>query len=79
MFIKDGGYNSTIINKQLSPAQNTPKLQATKYINDPYLYRPSLQSPTVLFLKKKSVDADDQWENNKSKYHEVFARRFCFF
>ena len=26
--IKDGGYNSTNINKQLSPAQNTPALQA---------------------------------------------------
>ena len=26
---KDGGYNSTNINKQLSPAQNTPALQAT--------------------------------------------------
>ena len=26
---KDGSYNSTIINKQLSPAQNTPALQAT--------------------------------------------------
>ena len=25
---KDGGYNSTNINKQLSPAQNTPALQA---------------------------------------------------
>ena len=50
--IKDGGYNSTNIKKQLSPAQNTPKLQATKYINDPSLYKPSLQSPTVLFLKK---------------------------
>ena len=27
--IKDGGYNSTNINKQLSPAQNTPAMQAT--------------------------------------------------
>ena len=27
--IKDGGYNSTNINKQLSPTQNTPALQAT--------------------------------------------------
>ena len=27
--IKDGGYNSTKINRQLSPAQNTPALQAT--------------------------------------------------
>ena len=26
---KDGSYNSTNINKQLSPAQNTPLLQAT--------------------------------------------------
>ena len=26
---KDGGYNSTNINKQLSPAQNTPALQAS--------------------------------------------------
>ena len=26
---KDGGYNSTNINRQLSPAQNTPALQAT--------------------------------------------------
>ena len=26
--IKDGGYNNTNINKQLSPAQNTPALQA---------------------------------------------------
>ena len=26
---KDGGYNSTNINKQLSPAQNTPTLQAS--------------------------------------------------
>ena len=26
---KDDGYNSTNINKQLSPAQNTPALQAT--------------------------------------------------
>ena len=26
---KDGGYNSTNINKQLSPAQNTPALQTT--------------------------------------------------
>ena len=26
---KDGGYNGTNINKQLSPAQNTPALQAT--------------------------------------------------
>ena len=25
---KDGGYNSTNINKQLSPAQNVPALQA---------------------------------------------------
>ena len=29
MFIKDGGYNSTNINKQLSPAQITPAMQAT--------------------------------------------------
>ena len=28
---KDGGYNSTNINKQLSPAQNTPALQAKYY------------------------------------------------
>ena len=27
--IKDGGYNSTNINKQLSPAQITPAMQAT--------------------------------------------------
>ena len=27
--IKDGGYNSTNINRQLSPAQKTPALQAT--------------------------------------------------
>ena len=27
--IKDGGYNSTKTTKQLSPAQNTPTLQAT--------------------------------------------------
>ena len=33
--IKDGGYNSTNINKQLSPAQNTSAPQGTKYINDP--------------------------------------------
>ena len=26
---KDGGYNSTNINKQLSPAENTPTLQAS--------------------------------------------------
>ena len=31
--IKDGGYNSTNITKQLSPAQNTPALQARPLMN----------------------------------------------
>ena len=39
---KDGGYNNTNINKQLSPAQNTPALQAA----DLPLSRHALYQPT---------------------------------
>ena len=31
-YFKDGGYNNTNINKQLSPAHNTPALQAIKMV-----------------------------------------------
>ena len=35
--IKDSGYSSTNITKQLSPAQNTPALQARPLVNSVHL------------------------------------------
>ena len=46
--IKDGGYNSTNINKQLSPAQNTAALQATSQRRRSVLKRGGAHLPLSL-------------------------------
>ena len=48
--IKDGGYNSTNINKQLSPAQNTPALQVIA-ICPPVMYANMCAWVTRFFAK----------------------------
>ena len=54
---KDGGYNSTNINKQLSPAQNTPALQASWMARSAHgkVYSASLQCRPILGGRKLLV------------------------
>ena len=47
--IKDGGYNNTNINKQLSPTQNTPAMQPRKI----GVYRWGLWAQTLFRIGKK--------------------------
>ena len=54
---KDGGYNSTNINKQLSPAQTTPALQASWMARSAHgkVYSASLQCRRILGGRKLLV------------------------
>ena len=56
--IKDGGYNSTNVNKQLSPAQNTPALQAISspatFLTGNHVYKSDL-TRSLLRLRQQEI------------------------
>ena len=66
---KDGGYNSTNINKQLSPSQNTPALQASPSVvsSDPthnWLHKLYdniiiILFPKLMFYHKKTFQSNN--------------------
>ena len=57
--IKDGGYNNTNIKKQLSPAQNTPALQAADLpLSRHALYQPTNHWPVVKRQFKRHENAN---------------------
>ena len=69
--IKDGGYNNTNINKQLSPAQNTLALQAADLpLSRHALYQPTNHWPVVKRQFKRHENA-----NLGSCLYEVVAKR----
>ena len=57
--IKDGGYDNTNINKQLSPPQNTPALQAADLpLSRHALYQPTNHWPVVKTQFKRHENAN---------------------
>ena len=86
--VKDGGYNGTIINKQLSPPQNTPALHATPELKQPKsgtwrslhayeartLQARNLSSFRGLNLRKKKKQSSEKFEGQAvCGYHRILA------